>query len=122
YPFTPLADAVGVGGDVAGLCKVLAHFREHATQARAIFGGSARRPVLRVLASMIEERLRTRAKRHGIASPTSIRIASLALADAELAAIGAWLGGEIACEIGVLADTLHRIAQASAAEIAGTKT
>ena len=119
YPFAPLADAVGVGFDIRALRASLLHFREHASQARAIFGGSARRPVARVLAAMIEERLQARAKRRGMTAAIPIRITSIAIADAQLAAISAWLAGEIACDVAVLAQTLSDIAQASAARLCG---
>ena len=86
-------------------------------QARLIFAGSARRKIGRVLASMIEERLRARAQARGAAAPASVGVVALAIAEGELAAIMAWLGGEIPGDAARLATVLHRLAQAAAREI-----
>jgi AcrR family transcriptional regulator len=120
HPFALLADAVVPGYDVARLRSVLVHFRENRLQARVLFAGAARRELSRVLASMIEERLRSRAKKRGIASSASIGIAAVAIADGQLAAIVSWLGDGVARGEATLAQTLHCIAQASAREICGS--
>jgi AcrR family transcriptional regulator len=119
HPFTPLADAVQTGFDIARLRAVLAHFRENRVHARVIFAGAARRRVSRVLASMIEERLRLRAKKNGAAMSASIGIAAVAVAEGQLAAIVSGLGEGSARNEARLADTLYRIAQATAREICG---
>lgn len=119
HPFAMLADAVERGFDVARLRSVLVHFVENRVQARAVFGGAARRQVSRVLASMIEERLRSRARKNGVATSASIKIAAVAIADGQLAAIVSWLGDGVARDEAQLAQTLCRIAQATAREICG---
>ncbi|HJT96968.1 MAG TPA: helix-turn-helix domain-containing protein, partial [Rhodanobacteraceae bacterium] len=95
HPFALLAAAVDAGAREATLRDVLAHFHGNRMQARLIFAGSARRKIGRVLASMIEERLRARAQARGAAAPASIGVVALAIAEGELAAIMSWLGGEI---------------------------
>jgi hypothetical protein len=105
--------------DIGRLRAVLVHFRENRVQARAVFGGSVRRRVSRILASMIEERLRARARRNGVVAPAELGIAAVAIAEGQLAAIVAWGAGEIAEDEAQLARTLLRIAQASAADICG---
>lgn len=120
HPFAMLADAVERGFDVARLRSVLVHFVENRIQARAVFGGAARRQVSRVLASMIEERLRSRARKNGVATSASIKIAAVAIADGQLAAIVSWLGDGIPRDEAQLAQTLYRIAQAAAREICGS--
>lgn len=117
YPFSMLAAAVDVNVRVATLRDVLRHFHENRVPAKAIFAGSARRRIARVLASMIEERLRARAQAHAMAAPAAVGIAALALAEGQLAAIIAWIGGDIAGDAARLAETLHRIAQATASDL-----
>lgn len=117
YPFAMLAAAVDPDVRVSTLRDVLAHFHENRVQGKAIFAGSARRRIARVLASMIEERLRARAKARGVAAPASIGVAALAIAEGQLAAIIAWIGGDIGGDAARLATTLHRIAQATASDL-----
>lgn len=119
YPFAPLASAVDIDADVARLRGVLAHFVENRVHARVIFAGAMRARISRILASMIEDRLRIRAKGNGIANPASLGIAAVAIADGQLAAIVSWLGGETIRDEAPLAQTLHRIAQATAREMCG---
>jgi AcrR family transcriptional regulator len=117
YPFAQLAAAVDLHSSAAMLREVLVHFQENVAHAKVIFGGAARRKVARVLASMIEERLRARAQVNGVAPDVSLGIAAVAIADGQLAAIMAWLGGEVAGDVGGLATVLHRVAQAAAVEL-----
>jgi len=120
HPFTPLAAAVDRGSDVAPLRDVLIHFRENRQQAGVVFQGATRRRVCRVLASMIEERLRSRARGNGSAHSAAIAVAAVAIADGQLAAIVAWLSQRAPGDEADLARTLHRIAQATAREICGS--
>ena len=117
YPFAQLASAVDAHSTVAMLREVLVHFRENAVHAKVIFGGAARRKVARVLASMIEDKLRERARVNGATPDASLGIAAIAIADGQLAAIMAWLGGEVAGDVERLSKMLHRVAQAAAAEL-----
>jgi AcrR family transcriptional regulator len=116
-PFGALADAVNVGFDVAHLRTVLNHFWDNRSHARSVFGGAARRPVAKILAAMILERLAARAARPDAATRASARIAAIALADAELGPITAWLTGELGCDVDAMAGVLFRVAQASAAAL-----
>jgi hypothetical protein len=72
--------------------------------------------VRRILAERIEACLRARARANGVVAPEPLRTGAEALAEGEPAAIIAWLGegGE---NVGAFAATLHRIAQAVAAEL-----
>jgi AcrR family transcriptional regulator len=120
HPFALLAGAVEANADMARLRGVLAHFRENRVAARTILTGSARRRVARVLAGMIEERLRARARKRGfVATPASLGIGAAALAEGYIATIGAWLLGETGHDEAALAQTLFRIAQATATELCG---
>jgi AcrR family transcriptional regulator len=117
HPFAMLAAAVDADANVATLRDVLAHFHENRVHAKAIFMGAARRTIARVLASMIEARLRVRAKAGGIAEPLALGVAAVAIAEGQLATIVAWTGGDIASDAARLAATLHRIAQATARDL-----
>jgi len=117
HPFAMLAAAVDRDAQVSTLRDVLAHFHENRVHGKAIFAGTARRRIGRVLASMIEERLRLRAQTRGVAAPQALGVAAVALAEGQLAAIVAWIGGDIAGDAARLAATLHRIAQAAAADL-----
>lgn len=117
YPFALLAAAVDASANVSMLRDVLVHFHENRVHAKVVFGGAARRKVGRVLASMVEERLRARAQANGVAPPASLGVAALAIADGQLAAVMAWLGGEIAGDAERLASVLHRVAQAVATDL-----
>jgi AcrR family transcriptional regulator len=117
YPFAMLAAAVDPDARVTTLRDVLQHFHDNRVHGKAIFTGTARRRIARVLASMIEERLRARAQAHAMTAPASVGVAALALAEGQLAAIIAWIGGDIAGDAARLAATLHRIAQATASDL-----
>jgi len=117
YPFAMLAAAVDADVKVSTLRDVLAHFHENRVHGKAIFMGTARRRIARVLASMIEARLRLRAQANGVAAPAALGVAAIALAEGQLAAIVAWIGGDIGGDAARLAATLHRIAQATASDL-----
>ena len=117
YPFAMLAAAVDPDVRVSTLRDVLAHFHENRVPAKAIFAGTARRRIARVLASMIEERLRARAQVRGVVAPQVLGVAAVAIAEGQLAAIVAWIGGDIAGDAARLATALHRIAQATASDL-----
>jgi AcrR family transcriptional regulator len=116
WPFTPLAEAVDAGARVERVAGALTHFRQNRVHGRAVFTGATGRRVSRILADMIEERLRTRARANGVIAPGPLRTGAIALAEGQLAAILAWLP-DGATKVGPLAATLHRIAQAVAAEL-----
>ena len=118
HPFAMLAGAVDRDDDASRLRAVLAHFRDNRVHGRTIFGGSARRAMVRVLASMIEDRLLVRSRMNGVAPSSTLAIVSVALAEGQLGAIVGWLG-ESEQEIAPLADALHRIAQATARDVCG---
>ncbi len=66
---------------------------------------------------MIEERLRARAQARGVVAPQALGVAAVAIAEGQLAAIIAWIGGDIAGDAARLATALHRIAQATASDL-----
>ena len=113
YPFAMLAAAVDPDVRVSTLRDVLAHFLENRVPAKAIFAGTARRRIARV----IEERLRARAQARGVVAPQALGVAAVAIAEGQLAAIIAWIGGDIAGDAARLAAALHRIAQATASDL-----
>jgi AcrR family transcriptional regulator len=118
-PFRPFAHSVDAGVGASSLYPMLEHFWLNRDQARGIFGGGTRRKVTRILASMIQTQLNARAARRTSADALRIRLAALALAEAQIGTIAAWLNGEIACGKPVIAEVLHGLAQASAAQVCG---
>ncbi|HKE47228.1 MAG TPA: helix-turn-helix domain-containing protein [Rhodanobacteraceae bacterium] len=116
-PFEPLAASVETGVRVPALCEILRHFHENRVHAKVIFAGSARRKISRVLARMLADRLRARAKANGATLPASAGIAAIELADGQLGTIAAWLAGEIAGDADRLAHALSRTAQAVARDL-----
>jgi AcrR family transcriptional regulator len=120
-PFALLAKAVDPGSDVGSVRTVLEHFWSVRHASGGILGGSARRPVGRILAAMIHDRLTARAKTRGgaTASPETRRLLALVLAEAQLGAITAWLAGDVTCTAATLAEVIHRTARASASAPSG---
>jgi AcrR family transcriptional regulator len=116
-PFADVAGAIDAGARTSALRDALVHFAENRVHAKAVFAGSVRRKIARVLASMIEERLRARAHANGVAPPASVGIAALAIAEGQLAVIVAWLGGEVGGDAARIATALHRMAQAAARDL-----
>jgi AcrR family transcriptional regulator len=101
HPFGVLADSV-LQPDANALSWLLNHFWENRALARGLFEGAVRRKVARVLVDMIDDRLKS-ARRAHLRLPS--RLAAIALAEAQLAPIIAWLSGESACT----AETLARV-------------
>jgi AcrR family transcriptional regulator len=107
---TVLASSVDRGASAAAMKHTIDHFAANADQARALLGGSARRPIARALAAKIEARLAARG------GWTAGRAVAVALSEAILGTIAAWLRGEIDQSSREIADVLHRIAGRCAAE------
>ncbi|MET0232001.1 MAG: helix-turn-helix domain-containing protein [Rhodanobacteraceae bacterium] len=115
YPFAGVAAAVDANARVATLRDALLHFEGNRVHAKAVFTGSARRRIVRVLAAMLEERFRVRARASGVVPATTLGVVAAALAEGMLATIVAWLGGELAGDATRIAAALHAMAQAVAA-------
>ncbi|MGA8277640.1 MAG: helix-turn-helix domain-containing protein [Rhodanobacteraceae bacterium] len=117
-PFAALAGAVDRGARSAALIPVLEHVRANRESARATMGRDAsRRALTRVLSAMIEQRLALRTP--SIDRRTArLRLASLALAQAEMGVIAAWATAQIAGEARDVADILHALAQSAATALA----
>lgn len=107
-PFSILADAV-VAPSAPHLPGLLAHFWQNRALARGILSGAVRRKVARVLVALIEQRLR---RHHGAHLRVPPRLVAVALAEAQLGPITAWLDGEAACPPEALAQALHDGARA----------
>lgn len=103
-PFAILADAV-VAPYAPQLPGLLVHFWQNRALARGILSGAVRRKVAAVLVDQIERRLRRQVGAHLRVPP---RLAAVALAEAQLAPITAWLNGEAACAPEALAQALHQ--------------
>jgi AcrR family transcriptional regulator len=114
YPFAGVAAAVEAGAKVATLRDALLHFEGNRVHAKAVFAGAARRKIARVLAAMLEERLRARARENGVVPAATLGIVATALAEGMLATIVAWLGGDVAGDAARIAAPLHALAQAVA--------
>jgi AcrR family transcriptional regulator len=114
YPFAGVAAAVDANARAAALRDALVHFEGNRVHAKAVFAGAARRKITRVLASMLEERLRARARASGVVTAATLGVVAAALAEGMLATIVAWLGGEVVGDAGRVACALHEMAQAIA--------
>jgi AcrR family transcriptional regulator len=123
YPFSPLAAAVDEGAERAQMLIALDHFWANRASARGTIRREAsRRALTKVLASMIEQRLHARFRKAGPARALRFRLTAIALAEAQLGVISAWLIGEVAGKAQDLADLLHTMAQATVSSIAGIRT
>jgi AcrR family transcriptional regulator len=111
-PMAGLAAAAS-GGNVEAMRQSLAHFRANAAQGRALFLGDARRPLARVLAAMVREELGSEDR--------DVKVVAIAIAEAQIGAIGAWLFGEMDQTVEELASILHRITRAAVATSRGER-
>ena len=117
-PFTPFARSVDAGAAAASLHPMLDHFWQNRGNARSIFGVQ-RRKVTRILADMLQSSMTDRAGRQTPNAALKIRLAAMALAEAQVGTLAAWTSGEIACGKSAIAEVLHGMAQASAALVCG---
>jgi AcrR family transcriptional regulator len=117
-PFSPFARSVDAGASAASLLPTLEHFWQNRDQVRSIFG-APRRKIARILADMLQTRMTDRAGRQPPAAALEARITALALAEAQVGTLAAWMGGEISCGKGAIAEVLHGMAQSSAALVCG---
>jgi AcrR family transcriptional regulator len=113
-PFAILADAAAGIGDEARLTALLVHFWENRQLARTSFMGRMHDKVTRLLAGMIEDRLRDQADAMAI----PLRLAALQLADAALAPVRGWVIAEASCTPEALAGALCRCGRAMRAALA----
>ena len=113
-PFALLADAAAGLGDEARMIGQLDHFWENRQLARASFMGRMHDKVTRLLASMIEDRLRDEEDRLAI----PLRLAAMQLAEAALAPIRGWVTAEAPCTSGALAGAICRCGRAMRAALA----
>jgi AcrR family transcriptional regulator len=104
-PFLALA-ACAEREALPAVVGALEHFAQNGNQARMVFAGESRRAIGRVLASMIEERLVTK-------GAAERKVAAIAIAEAQLGVIGAWLRGETGASAAETARVIHRIARAA---------
>lgn len=112
-PFAILADAAAGEGDEARLAGLLAHFWENRQRARESFMGRMHDKVGRLLAAMVEERLRPDEAQ--LAVP--LRLAAMPLAEAALAPIRGWVTAEAPCGADALAGAICRCGRAMRSEL-----
>jgi AcrR family transcriptional regulator len=115
-PFALLADAAAGIGDEARLTFLMQHFWENRQLARTSLMGRMHDKVTRLLASMIEERLR--AEEETLAIP--LRLAAIQLAEAALAPIRGWVTAEAPCAAEALAGAICRCGRALRAALERT--
>jgi AcrR family transcriptional regulator len=115
-PFSQLVCSVDIGSDPAALAQVLEHFWQNRSQTRGILGGTTRRAVSRILADMIQARLLARPKAPG-RDLRRVKLTAIALAEAQLGTISAWLNSELACSATLVAEVLHGLSQSAAAAL-----
>jgi AcrR family transcriptional regulator len=107
-PFAVLADAAAGIGDEARLTGLMQHFWENRQLARASFMGRMNDKVNRLLATMVEERLRD--QEDSLAIP--LRLAAIQLAEAALAPVRGWVTAEAPCAADALAGAICRCGRA----------
>lgn len=115
-PFALLADAAAGMGDEARMTGQLNHFWENRQLARASLMGRMHDKVNRLLASMIEDRLREE-EEEKLAIP--LRLAAMQLAEAALAPIRGWVTAEAPCAAEALAGAICRCGRAMREALAG---
>jgi AcrR family transcriptional regulator len=113
-PFALLADAAAGMGDEARLTGQLEHFWENRQLARTSVMGRMHDKVNRLLAAMIEERMRDDEDRLAI----PLRLATMQLAEAALAPIRGWVTAEAPCTADALAGAICRCGRAMRAALA----
>jgi AcrR family transcriptional regulator len=114
-PFTLLADAAAGMGDEARMTGQLDHFWENRQLARPSLMGRMHDKVNRLLASMIEDRLREEEEKLAI----PLRLAAMQLAEAALAPIRGWVTAEAPCAAEALAGAICRCGRAMREALAG---
>ena len=107
-PFAALADAAAGAGDETSLAALLAHFWEYRQRARDSLFDRTGEKAARLLAEMVEARLRDGPD--GLAIPP--RLAAMQLAEAALAPIRGWVTGEAPCAPDALAGAICRCGRA----------
>src|SRR4051812_17815533 len=115
-PFAILADAAAGCGDEARLTSLMQHFWENRQLARTSLMGRMQDKVNRLLAAMIEDRLR--GEEEALAIP--LRLAAMQLAEAALAPIRGWVTAEAPCAAEALAGAIWRCGRAMRAALAKT--
>jgi AcrR family transcriptional regulator len=101
-PFAMLADAAAGRGDEAALANLLAHFWENRQRARETFIDRTGDQAARLLATMVEDRLKEEEARLAIPLP----LAALQLAEAALAPIRGWVTAQAPCTAQALAGAI----------------
>lgn len=107
-PFALLADAAAGLGDETRMTGQLNHFWENRQLARTSLMGRMQDKATRLLASMVEERLRD--EEGALAIP--LRLAAMQLAEAALAPIRGWVTAEAPCAADALAGAICRCGRA----------
>jgi AcrR family transcriptional regulator len=103
-PFAALADAAAGTGDEAALAGLLAHFWENRQRARETFMDRTGDQAARLLAAMVEDRLRD--EEAGLAIP--LPLAARQLAEAALAPVRGWVTAQASCTAEALAGAICR--------------
>lgn len=111
-PMAALADAAAGKGDAGAVTFLLAHFWENRQRARDMMAGRMDERMMRLLASMVEERL------EGRALTIPARLAALQLAQATLGPVRGWVAAEAPCSPEALAAAICRCGEAIVASLA----
>jgi AcrR family transcriptional regulator len=110
--FHVLSGMIDEKRDISRLAEMMQFNWEHRNIGRSLFGDS-RRVMVRVLAKAIEARLR-RCKTPA-ANRIPSRVAAIALAEAQIGALNAWVWGEMTCTPTEMAETLLHLARSCVA-------
>jgi AcrR family transcriptional regulator len=120
--FGVIADTIGTTERPMGLEDILAHFRENVRLAKALLQGPTHYLMSRILAELIEERLKSLSVSSRDAKPL-IRGPLLAahLAGGQVAFLEAWLSSKAPCSCEQLAHAMRASANASLAALSGDR-
>jgi AcrR family transcriptional regulator len=113
-PSAALAELVGGDAKLEALVAQLHHFREQRKVNRVFFAAPIRTVWVRCLAAMIEPRLASALRKSGGARPAlPLGLIALQLAEAQIALVANWLGGNFPCRPEAVAEALIALTQAN---------
>lgn len=109
-----LAAAVDERDLPPGLTGVVAHFWSNRRLAHAVFSGTAKGAIVRMLADLIEPRLGQCPRSHAPGRLVAVHLASM-----QLGLLEEWLSGRYRCTAEAVAEALHASSLASARALTG---
>ncbi|MEM7281224.1 MAG: TetR/AcrR family transcriptional regulator [Pseudomonadota bacterium] len=109
HPMSILANAMVGTASEEELISLLDHFMENQQRARRTLDGPRRQSVVKVLSTLLEERLQGWHRKN----PTPRQVVLRHLAEAPIALVGSWVAGDIWCSNRELARAIITVTQIS---------